>query len=257
MYKTQLPLFNRGTILKKEMLENLRDYPRDFIDIYYKDMSDGIITGCHININDYEIIVNEGLIKHNDKIHFLNNKISIPYENSNRETILKIRFLDEETDNNFINFLSEICLDEDLNINENELELCRFKLKEGAKLRENYIDFFDLATEYNTVNILNVKHSGTCEETIRPKIIKMFSEMLLKSSSKEYEDLLFSMMSLNSKYLERNLILQYIDKKIGLEKKIYSNYDIYKALLKIFKNLKDGKKQENTNRQRPNIIIVD
>lgn len=257
MFNNQFPIFNSGTILKKEMLENLRDYPRDFADIYYRDMSFGIISGCSINIEGYEIIVNEGILKYNGNLYSLKEKTVIPYENFSKEMILKIRFFDKETDSGFIKYGSEIFLDEDPNLYENQMELCRFKLKEGAKLRENYVDFADLSTEYNTVNILNVKYSGNGNETLHPKIIKSFGESLLKSGAKEYEDLVFAMIALNSKLVERVLILEYVNKKIGLDKKGYGNFDLYKALLRIYKNLKDGKKQEPINRNRPNVILVD
>lgn len=257
MYKNELPLFTKGSILKKEMLENLRDYPRDLMNIYYRDSSNGIISGCDININGYEIIINEGIIKHNNKIYTLRETFSIPYENYSKEMILKVRFLDEETDSSFLKFQSQVFLDDNLDLMSNEVELCRFKLKEGAKLRENYVDFADLSTEYNTVNIINVKFAGNEIETLHPKIIKVFSEALLKSGSKEYEDLLFAMLSLNAKSVERNLVLQYINRKIGLDKKEYTNFDIYRSLLKIYRNNKDGKRPEPTNRQRPNVILVD
>lgn len=257
MFKDVVPSFERGSILKKEMLETLRDYPRDLMNIYYRDSSNGIISGCDININGYEIIINEGIIKYNNKIYTLNEAFSIPYENYSKEMILKVRFLDDETDSSFLKFQSQVFLDDNLELMSDEMELCRFKLKEGAKLRENYVDFGDLSTEYNTVNILNIKYSGHETETMHPRIIKMFSESLLKSNTKEYEDLIFTMVSLNSKFVERNLVLEYINRKIGLDKKEYTNLDIYRSLLKIYKNNKDGKRPEPTNRQRPNVILVD
>lgn len=45
-----VPKFEKGRILKTEMLENLRDYPRSFLDIRYQDFSDGIITGMNVTV---------------------------------------------------------------------------------------------------------------------------------------------------------------------------------------------------------------
>lgn len=256
MFINCMPAFERGSILKKEMLENLRDYPRDLMNIFYKDASDGIISGCDIKIDGYEIIISEGILKHKGIIYTLNQSFSIPYENYSKEMILKIRFLADETDNSFLKLHSEIILDENLNISDEEIELCRFKLKEGAKLRENYNDFADFSTEYNTINLLHIKYSGNEETTLHPKVIKNFAQALIKYG-KDSEDLLFSMLCLNSKLIEKPLIIRYIKTKHTLEDKKENNFDIYKVLLKIYKGMKDGKKQEPVSRQRPNVILVD
>jgi hypothetical protein len=51
-------------------------------------------------------------------------------------------------------------------LKEDELELGRFKLREGAVLRSDYTDFFDLITEYNTINVINVEYAGIKESTM-------------------------------------------------------------------------------------------
>ncbi len=38
MFKNTYPLFERKKVLKKEMLENLRDYPRDVFHILYRSL---------------------------------------------------------------------------------------------------------------------------------------------------------------------------------------------------------------------------
>ena len=48
MFKNIYPLFERKRLLKKEMLENLRDYPRNIFQILYQSYSDGILSGCNI-----------------------------------------------------------------------------------------------------------------------------------------------------------------------------------------------------------------
>lgn len=258
MFKNELPLFGKGSILKKEMLENLRDFPREFIDVYYRDASDGIISGCDIHIEEASILINEGIIKHNGRIYFFKGEERVENESINKEVILKLKFMEEDNKSNFIRYGSEIFLDDRIEIGEDELELGRFKLKEGAKLRANYIDFADLSTEYNTFNIINVKYSGTAKDSVHPLILKHFSENIMKSGTKEVEDLVFAMLCMNSRVIERNLILEYICRNLGIEKKAYTNVEIYKNLLKIIKNTKDGRKQpEVINRNRPRMIIVD
>ena len=52
MFKNTYPLFERKKVLKKEMLENLRDYPRDVFHILYQDYSDGILVGCELKVQE-------------------------------------------------------------------------------------------------------------------------------------------------------------------------------------------------------------
>lgn len=256
MYKIELPLFKKGSILKKEMLENLKSFPRDFSEIYYKDFSEGIISGCDLNVEEYNIVVSRGIIKHNHKLYILDKDYKISYENFIGELILKIVFLDERIDNSFSYFESKIELSPELILANNEMELCRFKMKEGAKLRENYIDFSDFSTEFNTLNIINTKYSSYNSHTLHPKLIKNFAKFLIQKST-DSEDYIFSILCLNSNIIQKEVVLQYINKKVALEEIELSNDEIYKILNKIYKNIKDGKKIEVIKRQRPNIILVD
>ena len=52
MFKNIYPLFERKRLLKKEMLENIRDFPRDIFDIFFRNYSDGILTGCDIEVKE-------------------------------------------------------------------------------------------------------------------------------------------------------------------------------------------------------------
>lgn len=256
MYKIELPLFKKGSILKKEMLENLKNFPRDFSEIYYKDYGNGIISGCDLSIDAFDIIISRGIIKHNNKLYILDKDYKISYENISNEIMLKIIFLDERVDNSFSYFESKIELSSELSLASNELELCRFKIKEGARLRESHIDFPDFSTEFNTLNIINTKYSSYGTHTLHPKIIKNFANFLLQKST-DSEDYIFSMLCLNSNIIQKEVLLQYINKKLTLEEKDLSNNEIYKMLNKIYRNIKDGKKSEVIKRQRPNVILVD
>lgn len=256
MYKIELPLFKKGSILKKEMLENLKNFPRDFSEIFYEDFDEGIISGCNISIDAFDIIVSRGIIKHNNRLYLLDKDYRISYENISNEVMLKITFLDERVDNSFSYFESKIELSSEIFLSSNEMELCRFKMKEGARLREKHVDFSDFSTEFNTLNLINTKYSSYSSYTLHPKIIKTFARFLLQKST-DSEDYVFSMLCLNSNIIQREILIKYINKKLSLEKTSLSNNEIYEMLNKIYRNIKDGKKSEVTKRQRPNVILVD
>ena len=44
--------------------------------------------------------------------------------------------------------------DEELELGENQMEMCRFYLREGSALRDSYKNFADMSTEYDTVNLI-------------------------------------------------------------------------------------------------------
>ncbi len=46
------------------MLENLRDFPRDVLDIFCEDMSDGIVCGFIPTVNKEIITISKGIIKY-------------------------------------------------------------------------------------------------------------------------------------------------------------------------------------------------
>lgn len=233
MFSDLHPEFNRGRILKREMLENLRDYPRNFVDIWFNNYSNGIISGTGVLVKDNHLTVTKGIIKHAGRIYMLDRDHNIPYSNTGREVLLKVKFLDMASNNDFKCYHTEILIDEDTGIKKNELELGRFKLKEGAKLRSDYRGFADLSTEYNTVNIINVEYSGIGKSTVSPLVLGYFSAEILKSGSANPYDIAFAMQCMSQGTVNRELILHYISNRLKSEYREYTNLQIYKNLLRI------------------------
>lgn len=253
------PVFKKGRVLKKEMLESIRDFPKKMFDNFYINYSDGIIKGFDFTVNENELIINPGIIKINNEILCLENKESINYENTNKEMIIKLivdkKNLKKESDD-FLIVDTEVKIEElSGELKENELELGRYKLREGAYLRTTYDKLEDFLVEYNTLNIINVKYSGLKEHTLKIDILHKFAnELLLKA--KEDFDILFAYMILNSETINREILIHYLEKKLKKDSKTLNNLEIYHNLIKIIKNL--GRKVENNkNDRRVNKIIID
>ena len=241
MFENKYPLFNSGRILKIEMLEDLRNFPRDFINIRLKEYSDGIISGCEIDVEDDFLIIKSGIIKHKNTFYTLNENIKVKYESNNKTTLLKIKFLESLEKEDFIKNSTEIYLDDDLEIKENEIELCRFKLRTGAKLRINHIDFNDLTTEYDTVNTINCKFSTYNGTSLSPNVLKVFGSELLKCNVNDPWDIAFGMNCIQSKEpIEKEIIINYLVYKLNVSIKDYSNEEIYFYLLDVLKAAKNG-----------------
>ena len=259
MFGDKFPHFNKGSILKKEMLESLRDYPRDFFELRYKNYSDGVVLGMNITVEDEYICIDRGVVKHSGEIYILKKVKKIKYENSNREIMIKIKIEGVDEKKDFTVSKANIVLDDNLKLENNEMELGRFKLREGAKLRSEYSDFVDFVIEYNMINIVNVKQSYEFESTINPVIIKKFAKKILKKLSDNVYDVSFYMICTNSEVVSRELISSYLIKKMNLVEKEYSNLEMYNYMSKILKESRNGKDNSRveSQRRRPTRIIVD
>jgi hypothetical protein len=252
------PNFDKGRILKQEMLENLRDYPRNFFDIYFKYFSKGIISGADLVVGEKDITVAKGIIKFENKIYMLEREVTVPYYATNKEVIIKVKFIDQAVKGDFNINTAELFIDENTFIERDELELGRFKLREGAQLRADYKDFLDFSTEYNTLNIINVEYSGVKKSTLHPSILRYFSAIILKSEVDNAYDITFAMQCMNQMYMDRELILYYISNRLGIEYKEYSNMQIYKHLSQIAREAESGVKRKiETRHNRQTRIIVD
>lgn len=252
------PNFEKGRILKIEMLENLRDYPRSFLDIYFKDYSNGIISGMELVVGEKDITVTKGILKHENKIYMLEKPVSINYYPTNKEVVIKIKFLEEVQKSDFNINSAEIFIDENTSIEKNEMELGSFKLRERSELRSDYTDFEDFSTEYNTINIINAEYSGVKKPTLHPYILKYFSEILLKNKGDNVYDVAFAMQCINENHINRELILYYISSRLGLDYKEYTNMQIYKHLLHIARDAKRGiRGKAEARNNRSSRIIVD
>ncbi len=59
------PAFERGRIMKKELLWALRDYSYTAIQNQYQDYADGIISGCRIFSEENHLRIASGMIRRN------------------------------------------------------------------------------------------------------------------------------------------------------------------------------------------------
>ena len=73
------PAFERGRIMKKELLWALRDYSYSALQLQYQDYPAGIISGCHISVEDDMLTVGKGIVKCQDFIFLLTEEERIPY----------------------------------------------------------------------------------------------------------------------------------------------------------------------------------
>lgn len=241
MFQNNYPLFNSGRLLKIEMLEELRDFPRGFFDAQFNGYSDGIISGCSLEVSDNHITILKGIIKYDGVIYLINKESKIEYDCNNKLMVLKVKFLPEMLESDFRINSTEISLTENLDLEENEMEICRFKLRTGAKLRINHTDFTDLSTEYDTVNTIYAPYAAYGDSSLSPEILRSFGRELLGCNLSEAWDISFAMVCVQSKEaIQKEIIVSYLVSKLGIEMKDYGNEDLYYYLLDVLKSAKDS-----------------
>lgn len=211
MFIEKYPKFERDTILKAEMLENLKDFPRDIVDLLYHSYSDGIIVGGEIEIKEGRtIMVQPGILKFRKHIYYQKNTAEIICEPNGMEQILVVCFNNREEHISDVVYATEYVLKQDGEVAENEMELCRFILKAGAVLRKNYQNLQDMATVHNTINIVNVQFAARKEASLSPEITTRFAEEMLKCRLTDAMDLSFVMQCAQGNVMPKMLIEQYV-----------------------------------------------
>jgi len=255
------PCFARGRILKLDMLENLRDFPRDALDCFYEDFSDGIVCGLTPVIENDTIIFSKGILKHKNKVYLMNTLAALPYDETHTEVAVKIVFQQEEERPDYIAQHYELLIDKtDKNIPtpQNEIELFRFKLKKGAYLRSDYQNLEDFVTEYNTINVIHALYAGYGKPTLSPLVMRYFGRAALDFSPQTPWDVSFAMLCVNSARVERDIILHYLGQRLAnVESKTnnrpsekpeaLSNQEIHMQLVKVLELIK----REEAPRKRP------
>ncbi|WP_127533679.1 DNA and RNA helicase [Paenibacillus kobensis] len=233
MFLDQFPSFQRGRILKTEMLESLRDYPRRLTSLLWAEYSDGIVAGVEIRTDGSELVISRGVVKWGERLYALDEDVRVPYEANGRETIVKLRFHEPVTRSDIEFHETSIVLDADVSSRNDELELARFKLKEGARLRLDYTSFDDLATEYNTLNLIHRPHAGRGRPALSPAITRYFAAELLKTGTSDSYDISFAMLCLNESAIDRELIELYIVNRLRTDRKPQDNAHLHRLLCRI------------------------
>ncbi len=255
--KLVYPKFTKGRILKLDMLENLRDYSRDTLDILTSNLSDGIIEGIEPIVNEDTITFTKGIVKHKGNIYIINEKVSISYGATEVEALIKLVFINNEEEPDYKVQNVKIILDKNTNVLENEIELGRFKLKDGAYLRTDYKDLDDYTTEFNTINIINVKYANIDTYTLSPSFMRKYGNEILVTKTKEIWDVNFGIACINSSKMSRKVILNYINVRLNEDNTLLSNYELHHKLTIILNKVREENYFVNNKKRERRTILVD
>ena len=108
-------------------------------------------------------------------------------------------------------------------------------LKSGFILRDTYLDFADMRSEYDTIHLMNADYAGYGEKSFNIEVLKAYAKEYLSTKKCEETDRNFCYMVLNSmEGIDRSIIENYIAFKEGkLKVSHLSNKEIYTGLFDI------------------------
>lgn len=193
------PRFERGRIMKKELLWALRDYSYESLKIQYQDYSNGILKGLDITVEEDAVVLGTGMVKFDEFIYLITEPVRVPYEATNEYVCLKGRVRKDERNPDYILHGIDFFMDSNLERDVDEFEICRFKLRKGFKLRNDYKAFYDINTEFDTINLVNSTWAGIDKETMNPNILKQYAVELIKRNNLEYCDFAFCILVLSNR----------------------------------------------------------
>lgn len=257
MFYYEKPQFNKKSLLRAEMLEQIRDYPRDYLEIMYLGYSDGILSGCGITWNKDTITVEPGMIRHKNKLYFMKNPIHLGCRAEDRIQYLKVQFLAFVYEKERTIGDTRIYLDDRVPDPACELELCRFRLQIGSRLRNVYENFADCMTEFDTIHLVEVPWSSPVMPTLHPQILRQYAIGILKQNPADGMDLSFAMDVLaNEGVMPAEAIGLYIENRLG-EGIPKGNRGLYQGLKKILETggNRRSDRQTSDGTRRPVMLL--
>ena len=284
MIENKYPIFGHGQVISKQALDLLRDNPVELTELLYLDRKDGIISGFNLvtDAESKQVTVTKGIVKCGSKVFWMNEDYKFDMPEIENRYILKLNLFSDFQKRKFYVRSADFSLEilnngENVEIkNENdvetgfdlynqleinyenventgrkkigEIEITRFITRVGAELRNDYNSFKDLRRDFNLLELINTKYSSKHElGTLHPKILELFGKEASKKTNLDIFDVNFYVNCLNGS-VERDVIVAYINLKLEMEQKNYSNEELYQYLVKILDNL--GKDREIIQKKR-------
>ena len=257
MNEQRYPLLEELHVLRTAALTSIRDRAFDSLPLYYEDYSDGIVSGCKLRTNQDSISVNPGIVRHGGFMYFIRTPMSLPYRPTEEYLMLKLKFGMPEEDESFILRSLHLELSPDMEIKGDEMELCRFKLKAGAVLRTKYVDFFDLVTEFDTVNSISCPYAAIGKSTLSPAVMTFFAREAMGYRLEPLDEsfCLAALMHLPMSYEQ---IAFYVTQRLKIEAADMDNAGLYENLCRVLGEIKgQGKRETQRARRGRREVIVD
>ena len=252
------PLFREGYLLRTQMLEAFTDYSFRFGELLYTGYANGIISGCQLTTTSDSIVVHPGLVLFYGKVFYIKELAYVNYAPTDELRILNLHYLGEERTESMIRYEMELSLDADPEPKEEQIELCRFTLQQGAYLRCQYQDFEDWGTEYDTLSMVNAQYASPGRSTLHPGLTKAFAREMLSCAPENQTDINFCLGILGrGEPVCAEALTAYISLRNGGATVNAENAAMYRVLLDILRETKGGGRQKKAAGKRHRSIVVE
>lgn len=235
------PIFEEGRILKKDSLDMLRDYAPEFFSLLLESYGSGVVAGFNIREWEKGIAVGPGILKSGASFLTMKEEALLEYTMYGQTVRIVIEKSGSRISPDYRTDAYSLSLKQAGAFLEGEYELGRFCLEKGARLRTygEYKDFYDLSTEFNTLNLLHVRYACGDGSTLMPLILKLYGKGILNSSKAEPLDLSFALTCLGNSRIPGELIRAYLEAR-GEGVAMEGNMELYQSLLRLYSRLVAG-----------------
>ncbi len=186
-----MPSFSKGSILKHNMLDAMRDYPHVFQKVRYLEYGDGIISGFIVNsIEGHSFQISPGILKANNDIFISHEPLTIHQENEKHYVYLRIQE-NEMPDG------KDIVMKCEQSITEDKVGIELFRYTKSAEMYE-YKDVFEIFTmPMNRINQIYCKYAIIGGNTLHPNYYRLYSKAVLDCPNATPSDIAFAYQCLN------------------------------------------------------------
>lgn len=241
------PIFVKGSILKQNMLESLRDYPYLLQDVMYDAYACGIINGFQIlSLAESCIRIGRGILKTAEGIYCSDGEIELPWREGQNYVYLEVTKR-ELTEGYYV----EISANQYDTPQEDKTELFRYTYTKGAELflMRNTSEL--LSSPMNRIDRSHVLFSYKGGNSLCNDYYKLFAHEVLDSKNGKTEDVAFAYQCLNG--INDIAVVRHYFKNDGSNEKVLQAMREKVASLA---NKTDAKEPEIERVQAPKKMII-
>lgn len=236
------PQFSLGKILRGSALQSLEQQCYDFPNLMFQNYGNGILTGCSLSTTLDTVTMGPGIISFEGEIYGIHEPISIEYSPTDTTCYLKLYIGNKEDAESCIMRRFSLRLTEQEVLGSGELELCRFRLQQGAYLRCDYVDFRDRDTIYDTMNTIHSTYAVPRGTGLSPEITRAYAKEVLSINVIPELDAMLCITWVDGKFAASGDTIKYYLQQSGcIENSLPGNQELFQGLLMRLRQLKEGK----------------
>lgn len=253
----KIPVFKSGAVLTHDMLETLKQYSMQSASMEYAEYGDGIISGFRVSVSEEILNVSKGILSFQGNVLFVSNDMKVQIEDEDSWQLLVLQVGSFYTDQNFKAVDLQLKLESETKLTSNKIEICRFKRQKGAALRCKYKDFYDLNTEFDTINEISARWAAYQGDSVSNRILAEFAQAMMRKGTVNEQDAAFvqNILQLNGKSMNRAAVSYYIAVRLGKEYELMGNEKIYQSLCEVLKNCNRNTRRESSDRFPRRLIV--